>query len=193
MARSRFCGRGYDLGRLPVWTRAGTGGYQAGRKLGLQASGRTQGGSRSRARASRLFVIAQVSISLLLVAGASLLVRSFWNLQHQDFGYRQEGVLMVEMRIDFATLRAAREIAMQPVYERMNAIPGVRSAALAGLGPFSPVMSGASIALPERPPLGGNDAHPVGYLLVFSKLWESPSLPDVPLQRMIARKPPRSR
>jgi predicted permease len=142
----------------------------------LQASGRTQSGSRSRARASRFFVIAQVSISLLLIAAASLLVRSFWNLQHQDFGYRQEGVLMVEMRIDFATLRAAREIAVQPVYERMNAIPGVRSAALAGLGPFSPVMTGASIALPERPPLGSDDAHPVG---VSPRFFETMGIPIV--------------
>ncbi|SPF56533.1 membrane hypothetical protein [Candidatus Sulfopaludibacter sp. SbA4] len=138
-------------------------------------SHRTLGNGRRHA-AGRLFVVAQVSISLLLVASAALLVRSFWNLQHQDFGYRQEGLLMVQMLTDFETLRAAREIAVQPVYERMNAIPGVRSAALAGLGPFSGISSTAGIALPDRPPAPDEEARLVS---VSPRFFETMGIPMV--------------
>jgi len=114
----------------------------------LQANYRAQSGRRH--GSARLFAVAQVSISLLLVAGASLLVRSLWNLQHQNFGYRPEGVLMVQMRMDFAALRTAKETPIQSLYERVNALPGIRSAALAGLGPFSNITTGTSISIAER-------------------------------------------
>jgi predicted permease len=115
-----------------------------------------------------------VAISLLLVAGASLLVRSFWNLLHQDFGYRQDGVLMVHTRLDFSNFRALRGLDTQPVYERLNAIPGVRSAALAGLGPFSEITGGAKIALAERPPLPSDDIRSVS---VSPRYFETMGIP----------------
>ncbi len=144
--------------------------------LALQASMRSQSRGRFRNRAARVFVVAQVAISLLLVAGASLLVRSFWNLLHQDFGYRQEGVLVVRTRLDFSTLRSLKGLDTQPVYDRLNAIPGVRSAALAGLGPFSEITGGARIALAERPPLAGDDIRSVS---VSARYFETMGIPIV--------------
>ena len=144
----------------------------------LQANGRTQTGGRTQHGSARAFVVAQVSLSLLLVAGASLLVRSFWNLNHQDFGYRQEGLLLVQMRLDFAALalRTFKETPVQQVYERLNAIPGVRSAAMAGLGPFAQIQSGAKMALPERPPMEGDDVRSVA---VSPRYFETMGIPMV--------------
>ncbi len=124
----------------------------------LQGSRRTQTPSRSRRMASRVFVVAQVSVSLLLVATASLLVRSFWNLERQDFGYRQEGVLMVRLRLDFSTLRLQDQSIWRPLYTRLNGLPGVRSAAIDGMGPLSSIQSPAALAVPDRPAQETDDA-----------------------------------
>ena len=142
----------------------------------LQSTSRLPGSGRPGKRAARLLVVAQVSVSLLLISGASLLVRSFWNLLHQDFGYRQEGVLMVQMHMDLAALRFSKDLPLPQMYERFNAIPGVQSAALAGLGPLTPIQSPASIALPERPPQEGEDAHRVS---VSPRYFESMGIPIV--------------
>ncbi len=115
----------------------------------LQAHGRSQFRGRSQNRVARVFLVAQVAISLLLVAGASLLVRSFWNLAHQDFGYRQEGVLWV--RIPFDRSFRAQLPLLPAIYERLNGIPGVRSVGLAATGPLGNIQDPGGLSLPGRP------------------------------------------
>jgi len=115
----------------------------------LQTYGRSQSRGRTQHATARAFVVAQVAISLLLVAGASLLVRSFWNLEHQDFGYRQEGVLWI--RTPYDSRFASRMPQLPAIYDRMNAIPGVRSAALATTGPLGDLRDAGGLSLPERP------------------------------------------
>ena len=103
----------------------------------LQTGLRTRGGPESSRRVAKGFVVAQVAISLLLVAGASLLGRSFWNLTHQDFGYQQDGVLLVRLPFDLANFKLTRDPAFsEALDQRMNALPGALSAALAGAGPL---------------------------------------------------------
>jgi predicted permease len=142
----------------------------------LQSNGRTQSGGRSQHATARAFVVAQISVSLLLLTGASLLVRTFWNLSHQDLGYRREGVLMVQTSLDFSTLGIFKNLRLQPLYERLNAIPGVGSAALVGLGPFSQIMSGSRVALADRPPLNGEEGRRV---CVSPRYFETMGIPMV--------------
>ena len=49
-------------------------------------------GHASKQRAGRALVVAQVALSLLLLVGAGLLVRSFQKLHQQDFGFVPERV-----------------------------------------------------------------------------------------------------
>jgi predicted permease len=122
----------------------------------LQANLRTGGRGRSRQLLGKAFVVAQVSICLMLLAGATLLARSLWNLERQDWGFRPQGLLIADLPIDmardlspegtkaFAALR-------QPLYERMNAIPGVRSAALSFGGPLGNNSWTSDISISGRP------------------------------------------
>ena len=50
------------------------------------------GTSRERRRAARFLVSAEIALSVLLLAGAGLLLRSFWRLSSVDAGFRPEGV-----------------------------------------------------------------------------------------------------
>ncbi|MGA2674110.1 MAG: ABC transporter permease [Terracidiphilus sp.] len=54
-----------------------------------------KGGSHARLR--RGLVAAQIAISVVLLSGASLLVKSFWNLEQQSLGMQTRGVLTVHV------------------------------------------------------------------------------------------------
>jgi predicted permease len=91
----------------------------------------------SRNGVGRALIAAQVAVSLLLLSGAGLLTRSLWNLRHQDFGFRPDGLLVADMPWEFNPAMMARYAAMrEPLLERLRAIPGARSAALSGFGPM---------------------------------------------------------
>ena len=67
----------------------------------LQAAHRGLTGGRFRNRLGRFLVVAQLSVSLILLSAAALLARSLWNLRHQDFGFDATGVLIVDMPLEF--------------------------------------------------------------------------------------------
>lgn len=86
----------------------------------------------------RTLVIAQLSLSVLLVLGAGLLIRSYWNVYSVDPGLHPSNVLTVRL----APPRSGYEepIAVVDYYrtllERVRALPGVRSAAAVARLPF---------------------------------------------------------
>jgi predicted permease len=101
------------------------------------AATRPRSGGTPRSRAGKVLVLAQVSLSLLLLSGAGQLMRSLANLRHQHFGFRPENVLMADLPWEFSPTMMARYAAVRgPLFERLNAIPGVRSAALSCFGPM---------------------------------------------------------
>jgi putative ABC transport system permease protein len=103
----------------------------------LASIGRTSG-SRATVRARDLLVIAQVALSLVLLAGAGLLVRSLWNLQHVSPGFDARHVLASE--IFLPEERYADRAAQQQFWERLvadtRALPGVQSASLTSMLPL---------------------------------------------------------
>lgn len=94
--------------------------------VALRSESRTHSASRFRQFATRGFVVAQIALSMLLVAGAALLLRSFWNLAHQDFGYDVESVLSASLtnRGDFSRDIFEPESQLR-IAERVRQIPGV--------------------------------------------------------------------
>ncbi len=124
----------------------------------LQSNRRSGATGRSRSLFATGAIVAQLALSLLLVSGASALVRSLWNLRNQDFGFDAERVLIVDLPLEFNKTVMARARALrQPLFDRLNQLPGVRSAAVSGFGPCSakpaPVRSSV-----ERTPLAGSSA-----------------------------------
>ena len=118
-------------------------------------------GSGEAARWNRLrgaFVVAQVALSLLLLVGAALLIRSFDRLLSVDVGFKPEGLLTLEYRLPrskYPEPRAQWEVHRQ-VVERIREVPGVQSVSLVGGLPFSGNGGSVALLLPdrERPPAG---------------------------------------
>ena len=65
----------------------------------LGAGGRTAGETASSNRLRSSFVIAQIAISVVLLIGAGLLVKSFYNLLHVDPGFNSQNLLTAEYRL----------------------------------------------------------------------------------------------
>jgi len=84
-------------------------------------------------------VVAEVTLSLMLLVGAGLLIRSAIALQHADLGFRPDHVLTAEFRLPPAKYSEPRRIAafLRQALERLRAVPGIESAALVRAVPFS--------------------------------------------------------
>ena len=118
------------FGLAPAWTAIHVDVQSA-----LQASQRGHSGGRFRNRLGRFLVVAQISVSLTMLSGAVLLAHSLWNLRHQDFGFDAEHVLLADLPLEFTKAMMKQRAALrQPLYDRMNALPGVRSAAVSAFG-----------------------------------------------------------
>ena len=97
----------------------------------MKAGGRGLTASRERFSLRRALVVAQVALSLILVASALLFARSLNNLRTVDTGFHQEGVLIA--RADFERLNLAPErypAFKDELLDRIRAIPGVEAAAV---------------------------------------------------------------
>lgn len=98
-------------------------------------------------RLRRLLVAGEFALAAVLVVGAGLLARTFWNLQQVDPGFRTAGVLKAEYQLppsrypaDFKQWPNFKEMHAftAAVLQRASAVPGVESAAIAGSHPLDP-------------------------------------------------------
>jgi putative ABC transport system permease protein len=106
--------------------------------VAMKAGSRGVTGGRERFGLRRVLVVAQVAMSMVLLVSAFLFVRSFQNLVTLNAGFRQSGILTAEL--DFTQLQipvAERNQFKQQMVERLQALPGVESAAAASIVPIS--------------------------------------------------------
>ncbi len=96
----------------------------------MRASSRSVTDNRERFGLRRLLVVAQVALSLIMVVGAMLFVRSLWKLTHVDPGFRTDGVLVASVDYRKAAIPpTARGAFERQIVERLRALPGVTGAA----------------------------------------------------------------
>jgi predicted permease len=107
-------------------------------------------GSSSREGVRRAIVVAEVAVSLVLICGALLMLKSLLKLQQVDVGVRIENILTMSADLPFSAYpdreRAARFI--EQVGEQLKAIPGVENAAVSTDVPLLGVRQGDSVSLP---------------------------------------------
>ena len=106
----------------------------------LRDEGRGSTGGHRRVQLRGLLVVGQVALSLLLLIGAGLLVRSFSRLLRVDPGFDPQNVLT--MNVSLPTVKYAepqKQVAFfDDLVRRVSALPGVRSAAISAALPLVP-------------------------------------------------------
>lgn len=122
---------GIIFAAAPAWFATRTDPVEA-----LRGSGRTKGDHSSLARTALLVV--QAALSIVLVAGATMLGRSLNKLEHQNFGFKTEGRVVVSLNRPPATYTLPQ---LQSLYrqleEGMNRLPGVTGSGLALYNPLT--------------------------------------------------------
>ena len=104
----------------------------------IRSGGRSMTAGRERFSLRRTLVAFQVALSLVLLVGALLFVRSLRNLLTMDAGFTAEGVLTVN--VDFSKAQYPQDQRLEVfrgLMEKLSALPGVVSAAQVGFTPVS--------------------------------------------------------
>jgi predicted permease len=122
---------GIIFGAVPAWFATRTHPAEA-----LHGAGR---GSSDRSSFTRQgLLIVQATLSVVLVAGSTMLARSLNKLEHQDFGYQVQGRVLVELRDAPADYTLAKLAALyRELEERLNRLPGVQGSGLALYNPLT--------------------------------------------------------
>jgi predicted permease len=122
---------GIIFGAAPAWFATRTDPLEA-----LRGAGRSTGDRSTFARKALLVV--QATLSVVLVAGATLLGRSLNKLENQDFGFRTEGRIVVDLNSPPATYTQPQLASLyRQLEEALNRLPGVRGSGLALYNPLT--------------------------------------------------------
>jgi len=141
------------------------------------AKGSTGGLRGSRVRAA--LVISQVSLSLLLLAGAGLLIKSFFNLRATNPGFESSNLLVLDQvvpRGKYANPALQRRF-YQQLFPKLAALPGVESIGGADPLPFSDNDNASSFAIAGQPPIAPGNQPSASHLVVVPGYFRTMKIP----------------
>lgn len=143
---------GLIFGLVPAWTASRGQASDA-----LKDGGRTTAGT-ARQRLRSAFVVVELAVALVLLVGAGLLVKTFWNLRSVEPGFNPEN--LVTMRVELPETRY-EDVASQTRFRKqvlagMNSLPGVQAALVSEL-PLSGDSLNHDFLVENRPPIAPGD------------------------------------
>jgi putative ABC transport system permease protein len=141
------------FGAFPAWQVTNA---DPGESLRDQSRGAI--GARGQTRSGRLLVSLQLALSLPLLVGAGLMVRTVYNLQRADVGFAAERLLLVRVDLREPGYEPPRrEGVLRELIAEIGRIPGVRATSFSQLGLFSGGESLATITVEGFTPTKDDD------------------------------------
>jgi putative ABC transport system permease protein len=144
--------------------------------VGLREGERSQAGSRAQKRVRAVLVGAEVALSLMLLVGAGLLIRSFDRMLRVDRGFQSENRLLVAVNIPGSYKERADDV-INRFLDRVSAAPGVESVAAMNSRPIVGWDPGMGIVSAEKPD-GDNGKFPwAGWHIVSGDYFRAMGIP----------------
>jgi predicted permease len=143
-------------------------------------SGGGRGGSSGRQQHRLLegSIVVQVALTLMLLLGSVLTVRSFERLLAVDPGFRSQGVFTAKISVPGSKYRSVRLVdAMQTIVERSAAIPGVHAAAAVFGLPFSGDNDSSPFEIVDQPKREGDPERHAEYRVVSGDYFRAMGIP----------------
>jgi putative ABC transport system permease protein len=167
---------GLIFGLAPAWAAARGGVGDALREGGRSA---TAGSARQRLRST--FVVMELAVALVLLVGAGLLIKTFWNLGSVNPGFNPNHI--TTMRVELPESRY-EDVASQTRFRKqalagMNSKPGVQAAMISEL-PLSGDALDHDFLVEGRPPIAEGDEPSVETRSVLGDYFK---VMQIPLQR----------
>jgi len=130
----------------------------------LQEGGR-EGGSGGSRRTRSALIAAEMALAFVLLAGAGILMRTLWNMQDVDRGFKTDRVAVMTLSLPSALFAQPADVTgfYARLLDRVRALPGVESAATTTgvLMPLVTSSSGMSIEGRPDPPVGQQIEYPI--------------------------------
>ncbi|HWS88335.1 MAG TPA: ABC transporter permease [Pyrinomonadaceae bacterium] len=166
---------GLAFGLAPAWQ---TTRVDANAALKAEGRGSTAGAARSRLR--RLFVVSEVALSLVLLIGAGLFVKSFLRLQEVRPGFDPANVLVA--RLSLPKAYASRDgvgVLIDQLEARLKGLPGVKSVGAVSQLPLGGVSASIPFDIVGRPPEGDGASPSVDFRFATPGYFRSMGIPLV--------------
>jgi predicted permease len=132
----------------------------AGMSALLKEGGRTTVG-RARQRFRQALVVTELALSVVLVIGAALMIRSFIELRRIDLGYDPSGIITMRMALPAADYPEPPTVVQfyRELQRRVESLPGVERAGLVRLLPLTGTIGDWSIQIEGREPVPNENPH----------------------------------
>jgi putative ABC transport system permease protein len=144
---------GIIFGLLPAWTASRS-------RIGdtLKEGGRSATAGSARQRLRSMFVVGELAVALILLIGAGLLIKTFWNLRSVEPGFSPDHLL--SMRVELPEARYKEKDPQTrfrtQALAQINSLPGVQSAMVSEL-PLSGDALDHDFVIEGRPPIAPGD------------------------------------
>jgi predicted permease len=121
----------------------------------LQESSRAHSGGHSRAGLRRSLLVVEVGLTVVLLIGAGLLLKSFQRLRRNDLGVPVDNVLTMQVNLPEARYKEPAQQAafLEKLIARVRAVPGVQAAGLVSTAPGEGWNGDHMMSVVEHPPL----------------------------------------
>jgi predicted permease len=121
----------------------------------LQEAARTHSGGRSKARLRQLLLAAEIGLTVVLLIGAGLLLKSYESLRATNLGCVTENVLTMQVSLPDARYKTPESIVafFEQLARDVRALPGVEKAGLVSRVPGAGYDGDNMFTIPEHPPL----------------------------------------
>lgn len=139
---------GIAFGIVPAWQVSQTNLNQV-----LREQSRTSTGGGGLKFFRHGLVVSEIGLSLILLIGAGLLLKSFWNLLQIDPGFRSERVVAANVNLPAARYKdpVKQDEFFRRTLETLRATPGVQTASAVTNLPFTGSRGATSFSIDDRP------------------------------------------
>jgi putative ABC transport system permease protein len=153
---------GILCGCAPAWQTAGWNLSDT-----LKEGGRS-GSSVGRHGLRRGLVVVEFALALTLLAGAGLVIHSFWKLTRVDLGFKQDHILTFALPVPIDRLTTATQITLfyHQLLEQIRALPGVTTATVATGMPIVGTNFGMPLNIVGEPVLDLSSRQGAGFTMV---------------------------
>src|SRR5262245_49503959 len=144
----------------------------------LKEGGRSSSGA-GRHQTLRSLVVAEVALSLVLLIGAGLMMRSFMRLQHTDSGFNPENLLTLSLNAPVVKYDAMEKFYAfyKELLERIRAMPGVDAAGAASNLPLRGGSWEDSLTVEGYPALSVGQAPTINFNVITPNYFRAMGIP----------------
>jgi predicted permease len=153
-------------------------GASANAASALPEGDRTSSAGRKSLVARSSFVISEVSLALVLLAGSSLLIQSFFRLMHVDAGFQVSHLLTFQISLPSPKYNEqARSAFFEELLRKIRTLPGAISTSADVTPPFSGVGAATDFAIVGEPVQPVGEAHGTAVRVVESDYFRTMGIP----------------